>query len=367
MYLKNKDFFKISIYLASMSMMLYGVKLNFSPVYIILIIALFFGLIALFLSNELVIKSDEIIAFILLIYLLATKFDNIGGEFINLALGLSCYIIIRLSSNSINKDIYLTASNLALMFGSAILFFDTVYRLLHPAILDPEALAHYAAMSTEFYVYKFNSLIFLDSNAVAIAALNLFFLSFYLSCKFKTKFYYLFSIVLIIILFTTFSRSAIFASIFFTALVLSNKLNKKYILYLFPIFLYLIWLFFTSVKDDESFGTKFYLYNILFNNFYQDHSILDVLFGINFGDFGHEYNIAAHSVFVTYLTELGSLGFLLFISFLYSVYKRSKISFLYCILPHLTAGLSYFIYGGTPFFYIIIALVINLENIKNNA
>lgn len=186
-----------------------------------------------------------------------------------------------------------------------------------------------------FYAFKFSSIMFFDSNFVGLfllplLVLNLFCLNFY---KEKKVLKFLLVIILILI-FLSFSRSAIITSIAILYFYfMYNLIKKNVILFLFIIFFSLSFGFFGLISffdlllQDDSFETKLSIIRSI--NKVVDQDLVHVLFGYGVDKGGTIYSYRedsyAHALIPLLLGQFGIVGVSIYFSAL--IYYSFKVGF----------------------------------------
>jgi hypothetical protein len=245
---------------------------------------------------------------------------------------------------------------ISLTVSLLLLIFDTIWRLENP-IDNIQQLEHYESVGTWFYKYKFNSIMFADSNLAGVAAMTFSLLSLYLYNIGWGAFFLALSSAFFIINLMSFSRSSITTNIIiFIIIVLYKKCRLLFLCLFIPVFLIVSIIFLSIYYVDESFITKIQIYNYTFS-YFTTASLETLILGLGFGGFFNQYDISAHAIYATYLVEIGLLGSLFFLFFIINLGRHSSAVFFYGILPFLISGLSYYPYAGMPFFFITLALL----------
>lgn len=222
-----------------------------------------------------------------------------------------------------------------------------------------------------FYSYKFG-IFHWDSNFSGI--IILLFLMFHLFLK-KNKIFKISRLhwsLLVFLLLSTFSRSAIIVFIFFQLYFqIPKKINKK----LLPLLVFLSTLIliiaissylsgYNFIHIDGSFNSKFHLISLAIKN-YDLLPTVNKLFGIGMNNFQYISNgIFAHNILVTYVYELGLIGSLVTVLFFLYCYKKIGFGFNYILLPYLTVGLSLFSAYSSTFFILVSCMIIESSRIK---
>lgn len=179
--------------------------------------------------------------------------------------------------------------------------------------------------SKYFYAYKFSSVMFFDSNFVGLFLLPVLILNlFYIEVSGRKLFKFLLVIVLLLI-FTTFSRSAIITSIavmYIYFLYVIMRWNKQvFILTLFLsafiASLGLIYLY-SILLQDGSLNTKLNILSSLNTVF--DHDLHNILFGFGVDVGGTIYSYQegsyAHALIPLLLGQFGLIGLAVYLTFL---------------------------------------------------
>lgn len=322
----------------------------------------------LYRLNDLRISNDLIIAIILILYIIISvifihKDSLFTGAFINLFLGLAAYIYIRISKKYFKEKYYSRIFKYMIYITILLLIADTSYRLLNPNYFAKTSYME----SRWFYFYKKNSLMFSDSNSTALIVLILYFTIVelnHLITHFKQKENKYINIILIILLFLTFSRAAYIA--FISGLIYERyKGNIKrrniaiYLILSIIILIIGICIFYNLYNTDLSFQSKFYIFEIAikafkaFSNYYK-------IVGIGFSDWQEILGIYTHNIFITYFIQTGIIGLVLFLSFLITIFRKSD----YLLIPVIIVSLSFFSYLGTPFLFVPLAFICNIYDLE---
>jgi len=361
---------KSLILLMSLSITFYLAKITpFSPVYVIYLIAifLFFGV---FLHNHKIsLTTDTLITLILLVYILVTQpLYYMTGDFLNAFIGLTGYIFIRLKRKSLDKVFLLKAFDYMLWTSILVLTIDSVYRLTHPGAPTEEAMRH--LMHSEehwFYLYKFNSFLFADSNTTGLIALILFFSIVTIENHTgETKYRYA-KIMLFLLMLGSLSRAVLIAFFLGYLNTLYHK-KKRFIKIVYAIIAVSLAVFVfialsAYLSHDASFLSKFRILELTYKSL-EKASTFDIMIGQGMGQAKYFLGVYSHLLLLTYFIELGVIGLFMFISFI-TVYIVRFNSLVW--VPVLIVGLSYFLYEGTPFLFIPLALIANLIERFNNS
>lgn len=233
---------------------------------------------------------------------------------------------------------------------------DSAYRLLNPSS-GPEFNYIASNESLAFYLYKYNSLMFLDSNTTGLISIVMFFLQVNLvKLGYPRNSILLAGFAILIIL--SLSRTAIIASLF--SLIVLNFMNPFRVIIggsiFFICFLMLFGDFVSSLTGINSVGSKLdILYAV--REYMLHASLVDIFFGVGFEQSIDRLGVYTHLLYLNYFVSLGLFGLILICSFL--IYFSFRFGF--CItLPVAIASFSYFLYLGAPFLFVPLALLANL-------
>jgi len=212
-----------------------------------------------------------------------------------------------------------------------------------------------------FYGLKVNSIMFMDTNHVAMVILPFYFLGLYLRKEHKVRTEFILICLFIFLLFT-FSRAAIIATALFSLIFTLFRINKSFAKTLFILFLigaivlnFLIPFFI----NDPSFISKFEILQAVID-YTEKYDWGRLFFGVGYGNSPNYLGIGSHNLFLTYYVE-GGIYALILIGSLYFLFINKTEKTLYIILPFILAGLSFAPQVQT-FFYAVLAAVILLEH-----
>ncbi|EQK45135.1 hypothetical protein LPC27_06760 [Paraclostridium bifermentans] len=258
-----------------------------------------------------------------------------------------------------DNDYILKISKDFINISIVILIIEFIIRFCNPNLTQPS-----------FYKYKFNSIMYEDSNYVGIFIICLFFYSLYLS-KYKKQNYKYQQIILFLLCILTISRAAIISTIvtiigikmlelFLKATEnFTNKQRKSIILLLIFVSLLVGMIGMNFLLKDGSFRSKFYIADLAFQQL-RTSNFQQLIFGIGFGRTSEYIGIGAHNILIAYLLESGIVGILFFIIFTIQIALETKGRSLIVTIPFLIAGMS--LAGFTlPFLYLIYAMIYTFE------
>ncbi|WP_160317709.1 hypothetical protein [Pseudobacteroides cellulosolvens] len=225
-----------------------------------------------------------------------------------------------------------------------LLMVEAFWRITHPVFNYSEK-----AMNNEdlkFYAYKFNSIMYQDSNFVGIFIVTMFFFLLYIDHKtgkrsFKTLF------LLLVLCFLTASRASIVALLVFwvifrfNLIIRSMRKGQRIYMYLVSINILALaaLLVFTLFAKDGSFVSKFYIIEKTFD-FYKNASVTNILFGVGFGNTVQYFGIGAHNFIIAFLIESGVVGLLFLSIFWIQILRKSSFEALVVMVPFLINGMS---------------------------
>lgn len=367
--MEKSNYYFYSFFILAISISAYAVKLTeVSPVYLIYICIIPFSFLVLFSSNSIGnISLDVILSFTLLIFVILFHSQNLNnGTSVNLIVSLMGYIYLRLARFKINLKQYAKIINAMVLFNLLLVGLDTVYRVMNPTHPSAEKMDEYSGSSDKwFYLYKFNSLMFSDSNDTALVLIVLLFIVlllprnyFYLS---KNKIYFILSFLILL----TFSRAAYLVTVLgylnykMTSLSRVNKLILRSLLVISVISA--ISFIYSFLSSDDSFAVRLDIITSIWD--WQSKSdFAKFLIGVGPGQGEETLGIYTHIFYLTYILELGLLGLILILTFFYLyMYRYGNV----VLFPILTIGLSFFLYLGTPFLFIPLALIANIHDLRN--
>lgn len=331
----------------------------YSPVYIL---TPFFILLILILHRRSTFRfnlSGSAAFFtILLASIVVVKSDKYS-TYINLCLGMALYIAIRsyIVSSKFEIQSLLKCVRQASMVASCMFALDTIWRLSNPGSGSEFIDGLLMQNGIGFYLYKFNSIMFNDSNTVAIALQCLIFLNVYLySLDGKGRTQIAIGLILLVL---TLSRAAIIST--FILLIINHM--KKYkigILILLTISPILFIILFPSMmaifSNDASNMVKIQILDY-FTNYLANANIWEIIIGSGFDRSIEIFDVYSHILIITLIVEFGVLGTIAFFTFLISTAMESRGKTLFLIVPLMLTSMSYWFYLGSPFVFATIAII----------
>ena len=330
-----------------------------SPIYISTLLGVAFTIILSLKTKRCAVRIDSsiLIAISWIIYLIITQIPyQKNSAFYNLIFSILYYILSVQSIRTLHPKKIIQYSKWLLDFSGILLVVEAVTRISNPIIKATET------EQNAFYRFKYNSIMYQDSNYVGMFILVLFFFLIYLEsecsmCLKKEKICFLILSVL------TLSRSVIIV-VFVLGFVFDRKINKfyKFIAFFFASVLGM-YLVVTYILNDGSFISKLDIIKWSFKFFTEKASMYMRLFGYGLGHSVDYMGMGAHNLIVTYIMETGLVGFAFWVTMLLNIFKRTRRKCYYIIIPFLVAGFS-FASHFVPYLYCTISIILVLENLK---
>jgi hypothetical protein len=344
---------------------LYTAKLFVSPVYPLFIILGIIGFAIIFVKHErfsLPLDSKILLVFLAYATLSEIYYHTVISTYINLATGGVAYILIR-GIKRFDSSFWETRLLLAARIFATLATADTIYRLTHPQAPSSAAFdTLYARDEGRFYLYKFGSLMFADSNTTAIISVIFLFSILALDrCQRENRKLVMIYMVMIAL---SLSRAAMIATAIM--LIFHSVRQRLLLIVVLTIFGFAFGIFFlTEVEQDGSFLTKFDIAHRIVEYYGSSPAAIgELLFGIGYDNSIEAIGVYTHILVATILFEGGLLSLVLYVLFLVTILKRSR-SVRLPISAVLILSMSYFLYVGGPFFYVIIAFLINYDRSKS--
>ncbi|HDZ9289755.1 hypothetical protein [Vibrio cholerae] len=285
-----------------------------SPIYFFLPLCIF--ILVIFILNRWAIKMDGnfifgafLIVYSIFIYPLVTDY----GTYFNFV--LSGIVILLLPSLLSSMTSIQYSVNVWVLLGIISLYVvEAIYRILNPIVY--ESMLEKQDESLMFYQYKYNSIMFLDSNFVAFSLISLLFIvdSFFHNEKLKR----FFIITICILMMSTFSRAGCISLIVYLFVKHATRSQKIYLLILMAILASFV---LPIILSDGSYLSKLDIIDS-FLIYFEQADVIMLLFGVGVGraiDFLH---IGAHNIFVLLNVEFGFIAFIWYCAFVFfNVYK----------------------------------------------
>lgn len=349
-----------NIYLAGVS--------SFSPYYFFLVFSVFlFGIYLNYNSKIIVSNSFVITLFFLLYTLLSSGFiSSILNSRIWIISQITFLLCIMILVQLTELQLY-RLSRKFIRLSILILIVECIYRFLHPNLSMQSKLIESNGEGSMhlFYVFKTNSLMFLDSNFVGLLIICVFFYCYYLF-YYKKLNYFFEMLCLFILNILTLSRASILTMILvLLGIKLYQLSNNKPIVRLFLYFFIFMCVFsipfilFLIGNLDVSFLERLTVITDSFEVF--SDNIFLFLLGDGCNSAVKYVGRGAHVFIFTMIYGGGAISLLLFlfqcICFYFDTNKRAIL----IILPFFICGLS--LGDLMSFFYVPIALIYSIERV----
>lgn len=285
------------------------------------------------------------------------------GKSIEFIYPLAVFISLKSICEKINLNEVIKGGQLFTVASILLMLIDTYIRFMHPEYAvkgDGEGYSDALKRDT-FYVFKYGSIMYLDSNYVALHALVVSVLVYYLFCGFFRKILSLFCIVIIIM---TLSRAAYVAFFIIPVLYLLRKVSiqSKFVLFsiITPLILAIIIHYIDFLDfNDASFETKFGIFNAFFSKIFEV-NLGTLMFGQGFDVGGYLYSWKeggyAHAMIPLIVGEVGIVGMFFYISIIIYSYVKVGFDSLYITLPMIIAGMSLIYPYDAMYIYSILLL-----------
>jgi hypothetical protein len=194
--------------------------------------------------------------------------------------------------------------------------FEAIYRISNPIMT--EAMLRSSNEALLFYQYKFNSIMFTDSNFVALSLLSFYCIidEFLSSGKFKITV----KTIIFVLLILTFSRAAYIS---FGLYFFLKNARLKYKIILLALLASATVFLIPLILSDGSYLSKLKIID-LYISYVSATDTLGFLIGAGIGRSYDVLGIGSHNLFVLLNIEYGFIGFLWFvICVVYNMYKSS--------------------------------------------
>ena len=279
-----------------------------------------------------------------------------------------CYLIIfSVVIKQTDKEILYKIESFFLKLFVIIFFIESYIRFFYPQLgINDHSLYNLSEEFniSEFYYFKYGSIMFYDSNYTGLAVLSIF--TYTLISKKN-----LYTIIYFLILLSTFSRSAIICAILVYIFNLIPDLNRitlnqiiKGLIFLLIIITFFIFGVSDFITNDSSYLTKLNIFEN-FKNKFLNYSLIEFLFGFGYTDGGFMYSpnpkAYAHAFFPLILGQIGFLGSLIyFFTLLYVFLNGVRLKYYLWIISFLITGFS-LSDPFEPYFFIPMILFIGIN------
>lgn len=295
------------------------------------------------------INSAIILASLFCGYVLVSHFfHGLNSSFLNVVFSVLYFILTyEILINVATNDIIGYCKKL-FWVSILLLVAEAIWRFSHPVLEQPS-----------FYKFKFNSIMYMDSNFVAVFVMSLYFFALYLqenhNLNLKKE-----RITLVVLLGLTLSRATIMVTAI-CAILFTKRISWKWKRIIILIGGTVTVLLLLVMLGDESNEMRLYIIKQAISFYLERATISQKAFGIGFGRTADYVGFGSHLFFITYLLESGAVGLALLTIFWAVLLKKSNFRIGYVMIPFLITGFSmtpHFV----PYIYCAYAIIIVLEN-----
>ncbi|WP_373958833.1 hypothetical protein [Vibrio gigantis] len=343
------------VLVAMLSTFMYTAKLMISPVYIVGLTISVICICRIILSGTIYCANLTHTALAFLFY--ALFFISWMADYsalINLFLMVFIYIVVLSEGSKLTLPALIRIARIYIFFAMLIIALDSIVRLLNPGVpVGAEyTLEDLSSGYKWFYAYKYNTVMFDDSNSVALILLPITLLA-YQIYKDQNRIHWVFSLLGIILILSCFSRSGAISIFIGVSLF---YFRKKFLLLIVPILLMsILYVLYSLLSNDGGLAARLHVVELMLS-FFSNADFIRIMFGVGLGNATSVLGFTPHILIIEYLIGsgiLGTLAFLMFLSFSFiKLTYRAK-----CVLlVSLVASMSYYLYGGAPFLLAPVAL-----------
>ncbi|KNH10615.1 hypothetical protein ACS79_21530 [Vibrio lentus] len=286
-------------------------------------------------------------------------------------------ILVLISIGRLNFITILQGLRLYFYFSIPIFLYEAYYRFSNPLIGGRVIDSPDTVDGSSFYMYKINSLMYTNSNGVAMHLIFsialLFSLLLFLNDRsiqgikyFNEKYLKILIFVFFILTSMTLSRAAIAVGLVLALLYLYNryKINRTLAIVVTPWIVVAAGFYLDSLLniDDGSFETKFQiLHNLI--KYLNDASLIQILFGNNLDDpstiYSNFVGYYGHTFYFDLIFKGGFVFALLYITSLLGPFIYSRKYYLFFFIAYILLGLSNIrIFGHYLFYFMAIYCVV---------
>lgn len=342
----------------------YITKLPLSPIYVSFALTLYLTSFIVLHRRGYKLDLTAVYAIFFIGYISITQslIPGLLSSSINVAMSFFYFVFTLYVIQTLSVDEVVKLTCRMIQLSIPLLVYEAYYRLSHPIFI----VGKFDFSQSEnkfFYPYKFNSVMYADSNFVGVFIVVLFGLAEYLRYhqrqKMRVERWILFMLTL-----ATISRAAIMVVIFCGVInLLWNK--RKLIRYRVPMLLALsvglVCLVGTIFSGDESMMVKFNLLPHIMQ-YLSNSDLATVAFGYGLGksELAMGTLLSAHDIVFQNLIEIGALGLLLLLGFWISVLKKTRGEAGYVLFPFFLVALSATVHAA-PYLYSALAIIVWLK------
>lgn len=346
----------------------YITKLPLSPIYMFIMIGSLLITTRIILSGKIKVAYVLVIAFYIFLYFLISPLispnPNISA-YVGFNFSIIVFIFSYISLSKLKTTSIVFLSYKFIYFSLPLLIFEVFYRYANP--IGAEVFIKDNREDIIFYIYKYNSIMYLDSNFVGLFTISLFFFLLYLNTLDKRKSNLFIVLILALLTVLTLSRASIISLFLFSTIFPFRKFiyKNRYIIYIaIMVLISLLAPFLLEFRSiDDSFSSKFTIFEKALS-YMREAPIINLFFGVGFGNAVEVLNIGAHNFIVTYLVESGFIGLFLIALLWVIILLKTKLKAGIIMFPFLFNGLSLST-GSIPYLYAIFAIMLVIETRKN--
>jgi hypothetical protein len=327
----------------------------FSPIYFsfiggMLLLVVYFsfrGKVSCDIEATIVIFIDILVVVYYFIQMILTNsFVHLKDYTIH-AFSILYLIFIIIFSRIISRDELINIIKKYMVISNIFLLLDIVWRFYRRDMAYTGIFA--------FYNYKFNGIMFMDSNFSGFFALINFSFLLYLR-DYKIIFFsrkrIFFQFLLIVF---NLSRAAIIASLILCFYLLFKKQKIAMKIFIMFVFVVFINIFLVLIISDPSFQTKIDIFTKTIE-YLRNASVRQLVFGNGLTSSIIFLGRSAHNYISLLIIEMGFVALLLILLLFFCIYFSTRKVFIYILIPYLSAGLS-MAPGVIPYFYAIAGMM----------
>jgi hypothetical protein len=302
----------LGIYLTAVFSGAYLTKLGFSPIYPLM--AAGFLLLILTIATgrvRLPLMFWVMTAFTTIVLIFFTAHQTAEGSLfqnaLNFALGPVGFLLITANGRRLSRGKIEKVARHVVYFTIILTLIECFYRLTHPdySFLEDAEERQVDVADIAFYAYKFNSLMYLDSNFVGLQVAVVFAFTLAL-IRFDIRFPRFVYIALFTIICATLSRASIIAALAALCFYIYPRLSFALRAIGLMTGFIGVQIVFLLVQTDGSFATKIALLQQL-SDYLSSVSTDNLLFGVGAGRAIDYLGMGAHNLLVVYVVEAGLL------------------------------------------------------------
>lgn len=328
-----------------------------SPIYIFFILGVFGITIYCIKKRRIPYTDVQVFALIFVMYIFVSQtlfMQNKNHAKINVLFSLIYLIITILGLSSLNRDDVIEIGKYFIWISIPLLVIEAVYRISHPIVYNNNEIEAGRA----YYKYKYNSIMFEDSNYVGVFIICLFFLCVYLEHNYNQRLK-IPKYILLLLAIATFSKAAIATMIiFFVVFDLEISRLLKGVIIITAAAFGLSDFISQILKDGSLYGKLNIIYST--TKYLSTAPIYRVLFGVGFGNTKNVITLGAHNMIATYVVESGVIG-LLMLLILWGMLLRGSHGKMIIVMAPIFMDAMSLIGHAIPFVYCAFAIIYVLE------